>query len=373
MKRKIFITVIIVFIVVVFSFNVLKAKNTEDVTVEVIYGEEEEVKETLSIPGVLELKNEEKIYSETEKGTVKEVFVKAGEKVKQGDPVLEYEDQNLSKERRQHNLSLQSVELSLESLYKQKHSLQDQIHKAKEDKEVVTQLTTELDQVEFELHNAQIEKDKIMLELETLNTKEEELEVTSPIDGTVLTVNLKGSQDMNEPMVTIANLSQYSASGVVGEDETVHIKENDEAVIQADVIDDKKWAGEVKSIGYTPVNSDAVEVQDDRASKQYAVDIEFTEDEQEQYEQLKPGFKLLIDIILEKRRGLTIPRESVVCEGQSHTVFVVEDGKAVSKEVEYGVRLGEKVEVISGLTGEDAVVRNPEHVKEGMEVEVSND
>lgn len=74
---------------------------------------------------------------------------------------------------------------------------------------------------------------------------------------------------------------------------------------------------------------------------------------------------------LEKQDTLRIPTEALIrIDNQSH-VYLVEDGKAIKRDVEIGIQDQDWLEVISGLALDDTLIIAGQHnVREGTDVEV---
>jgi len=71
------------------------------------------------------------------------------------------------------------------------------------------------------------------------------------------------------------------------------------------------------------------------------------------------------------KKVLAIPAGALVTRGQLQSVFVVEDGSAHSRLVTLGGRLGDFVEVLSGVNaGESVVTSPPAALSDGAKVEV---
>ncbi|WP_340084641.1 biotin/lipoyl-binding protein [Siminovitchia sp. FSL H7-0308] len=77
------------------------------------------MQKTVVTPGTLKLESEQYIYDQPEKGEVKEIFVKPGDKLKKGDKLLEYNNQQVKLEKRQHQLQINSIYLELGQIKKQ--------------------------------------------------------------------------------------------------------------------------------------------------------------------------------------------------------------------------------------------------------------
>ncbi len=72
---------------------------------------------------------------------------------------------------------------------------------------------------------------------------------------------------------------------------------------------------------------------------------------------LKPGQFARVDLIFDLREdALLVPEEALVPRGDERFVFRVVDGKAVMTRVQIGDRIGDDVEIISGLNEGDRVV-----------------
>lgn len=74
---------------------------------------------------------------------------------------------------------------------------------------------------------------------------------------------------------------------------------------------------------------------------------------------LKPGMSATVDVLFAQRPdAITIPNEAVFVEGDASLVYVVEaDGSVRRQQVELGTRTAQAVEVLSGLSAGDRVVR----------------
>jgi membrane fusion protein (multidrug efflux system) len=72
--------------------------------------------------------------------------------------------------------------------------------------------------------------------------------------------------------------------------------------------------------------------------------------------------------------ALSVPAIAVIPELGGKKVFVLEDGKAVSRPVETGIRTASRVEIVEGLeAGEQVIVSNVARVTAGVEVVVRDE
>lgn len=69
------------------------------------------------------------------------------------------------------------------------------------------------------------------------------------------------------------------------------------------------------------------------------------------------------------REGILIPRKAIVGSAKAANVYVVENGKAVQKEVVLGEMIGDKVEILEGISaGEQVISAGIMNVADGTEV-----
>jgi membrane fusion protein (multidrug efflux system) len=84
---------------------------------------------------------------------------------------------------------------------------------------------------------------------------------------------------------------------------------------------------------------------------------------------LKPGMFLDVSLARDERQALMVPEGALVPEQSKQFLFVVEDGRAVRREVRIGRRQPGKVEVVDGLqSGDQVIVEGTQKVREGAPV-----
>src|SRR5688572_618292 len=84
---------------------------------------------------------------------------------------------------------------------------------------------------------------------------------------------------------------------------------------------------------------------------------------------LKAGMFLNVSLARDEREALVIPEEALTPEAERQFVFIVEDGKAVRREVRIGGRSPGNVEIVAGLNaGDRVVVEGTQKVRDGAPV-----
>ena len=212
--------------------------------------------------------------------------------------------------------------------------------------------------------------DKIKFDMEALeaayNLAKLELDYTqirAPIDGVVSEryVKLGNTIEVGEPLFRVTSLDPLVAYLFVPEREYRRI-----APGQAVTIDIDALAGEPVLASVTRVSPI---VDPDTGTFKITVEIEDSE------RRIKPGMFGRLSVVYDKRENaLKIPRSALIEDAGSTSVFVVEDGVAISKPVETGYSDRGMVEIVGGIVdGEQIVTVGQSGLKEQAKVTVIGD
>lgn len=89
---------------------------------------------------------------------------------------------------------------------------------------------------------------------------------------------------------------------------------------------------------------------------------------------LPAGMFMLVELTLAERTVVTVPEEAIMVSGDQARLFVIEDGKAMRREVVLGQREIGLVEIVDGLKAdEQVVVKGIQQVRPGAEVRINNE
>jgi HlyD family secretion protein len=371
MKKKIWISIGVVILILGFvGFNVYKTLAKEGLVVDTVKVEEREITGNVMVPGTLSFSQEDFIYLDPENGEVSKVLVKEGDQVKVGTPLIRYENEQLQLEQEQNALSIESAYLRINQIDDQLDALdnkEDDLSKQVGDDEAKKTIDAERDQLKIDLKVANIEARQVQLQRETIEKQVSQLEIKSELAGTVLSIDEEAISGITQtPILHIGKVDGYVVKASISEYDSLKIKEKQAVILKSDVIPEKEWKGTVTKVGLLPEQTENA-MASEEVAVQYPIEVSL---EGEKIE-IKPGFKLIMEIETEKRKAQAVPIEAVKQDGEKYYVFVVQNGKAIRKEVKTGVTSDQFMEIKTGLAKGEEVIKNPpENLQNDMEVSV---
>lgn len=372
MKKKIWISILVIIVILIFvGFNVFRTLANEGFTVETVKLQEREIIGSVMIPGTLSFSQEGFIYMDPENGEVSKVLVKEGDQVEVGTPLLRYENEQLQLEKDQNALSIESAYIRINQINDQLDALdkkEDDLSKQVGDEEAKKTIEAERDQLKTDLKVADIEARQVQLQKETIDKKISQLEIKSELSGTVLSIDEEAISGISQtPILHIGKVDGYVVKASISEYDSLKIKEKQTVNLKSDVIPEKEWKGTVTKVGLLPEQTESAGAGEETAV-QYPIEVTVNGNNSE----IRPGFKLIMEIETEKRKALALPIEAVKQEGEDYYVFVVENGKAIRKEVKTGAATSDEfLEIKTGLTKGEEIIRNPpDNLQNDMEVSV---
>lgn len=364
MKKKWFaagaLLIIIVFVIFGVSMNSQRADSTVN-EMEITTLQDQEISETVIVPGNLRLSDEQTVYYQSDKGEVEEVLVNEGDTVNKGDVLISYRSEALLNEQKQNQLLINRNYLELENIQKQRR----EIDKKLEEDENNEELQTAQDDLEFQEQQKELEISQVLLEKDSIEQKLSDIDVKSNVEGTVVTVSeetlASSAQSDPKPIVRIGSMENMIVSGEISEYDTLKIKKDQSVKLTSDAMPEESWEGTISFISDLPEQS-----RSEDSGVSYVVEAKLDDEEIP----LRPGFKMLMEVETDKKTVAALPLTAVKREAENDYVYVVEEGVAKREKVETGIATDEYMEILSGLEKETEVILNPEDVTDGMEVAV---
>ena len=292
--------------------------------------------------------------------TVEELLVKAGDDVKEGQPLFSYDMQQLQ-------LSVDKQKLELEQLLASIENYEQQIVELEKERKAASsklEYTLQIQSTQLDLKEAQI---NLRAKEDSVKQAEEMLQnatVLSPVTGRVQSVSENGTDNYGnpKPYITIQKTGAYRIKGTIGELQRSAVMEGTAMQVLSRTDENQFWRGTVTLVDYenpTQGNNNnmyygaAVNEMTSSSKYPFYVELESTEGlllGQHVYLQLDMG-----DVV---QPELTLSSAFVCYEEDGSTyVWAESKGKLEKRPVTFGAYIMEtdSYEILGGLTKEDYI------------------
>ncbi|WP_369901773.1 efflux RND transporter periplasmic adaptor subunit [Bacillus manliponensis] len=378
-KKKWIIAGIIALVVAVVAVNmfVMKSKKVgKDVDVKLTAVTERTLSNTKLIAGEVKQSNIENFYADPTKGKVKEIAVKEGQEVKQGDKLFSYDNEEMDLQMKQAELDQKMTTMNIDQGKKKIDSLKKDIKSAKDSgagKEVTEPLEAQLSELEMQQKVAELEKEKGALHQQELKKKQGELTVYSSFNGVVQKVNKDAAQGSSQamggqgtPFLQVASKDPFQVHGTVTELQKSQIQKDQPIKVTAKAAQDQEWTGKIVEVSEYPTSAEAQGMAGEQGQNMSYYTYKATLDTQEG---LSPGYHVSLQVELNSQTMIAVPSKSVIEEGDKNYVYIEKKGKLKKQEVKKGATDGKYVELLEGVKVGQKVVQNPsDKLYDGMEV-----
>lgn len=424
MVRKLLIFGIGGILIAVIAFTALKPRekgvevNAELVTAQTLT-------ETVSASGRIQPQTKVNITSEVN-GEIKQLWVKEGEAVRQGDLLIVIDTVKLRSALDQSRYALEEINARL----KGQQSLLDQAKEEfeRQDKLFKQNLTSEtaFKEARYTYDNSRASYEAMQAQAGQLTSAYAEqrdnyrkTKITAPMNGIVTMVDCEVGEiaaaqtsfTQGKTLMVISNLNVFEVEVDVDETEVNKISIGQPARIEVDAFPDTSYAGSVIEIGNTAITTGSGTTEQ---STEFKVKVIF----EDSNVAIRPGMSATVDITTETRTGaLALPFSSVVMRSydmdsilaarsgattaatsggvnaapvaaeSSHVtdvkrkeikgVFVIRGGKAEFVPIETGIADQKFIEVMRGVVKGDSVIAGPysalRTVKDGEEVRTAKE
>jgi multidrug efflux pump subunit AcrA (membrane-fusion protein) len=241
---------------------------------------------------------------------------------------------------------LESAKTQMVSAKNNYQSLQESLKMAQKGptEEQIKRQRASLQQSRSRLNTAQLNLDKISMQ--------------APFSALVSTVNVEeGEMVGGQPVVSIIDLSSIKLKTHVSENNVNKLKVGEKVTVDFNALDNK-LQGTIQTISPSL----------NQQQQGYPIEIKVNNSGN----LIKSGMYAEVEIETERSSGnVVIPKQSLLQENGSSYVFVVEDNRAVKKEVTTGLTTIDRVEILSGITdSEQVITAGSEQVTDGYDVRV---
>jgi RND family efflux transporter MFP subunit len=300
------------------------------------------------------------------KGTGRLVYlgVEEGDKVTKGQVIARLEDADVVAAREH---ARQQLRLAEADLYDAKKNLERM--RILVEREMIAQAEYDLADARYKRVIATIDAAKFALreaEVAVDNTR-----IVAPFNGTVLKKNadvgeivapLAGAASSKAAVVTIADMSSLEVDADVSEANITRVSPDQPCEITLDAYPQRRYPGYVANIVPTA----------DRAKATVLVKIKFKEYDQRVLPEMSAKITFLAAGTVASADSapvLTVPAAAIADRGGRPVVFQIEDDRAREVAVTVGRKLGDTVEITSGLKeGDKVIARVDERIEAGTKV-----
>ena len=378
--KKILIFAALAALLVGLPFISKLTRGTDTKQVEVQKVELKLIKSSILASGTLAYREQVQLRSEVI-GQVIELHVEEADQVKKGDLVITLDPKSYQAQVDQANARVRIQEIAIERQRLLIKTLSDRFERQKKmfaknlvDEDSYEALESELALAKVDLRSLQESLTQARAALDQSEELLSKTRILSPIDGVVIQLDLKVGETViagttNIPgstMMVIADPSVTLTEVQVDEADIAQVREGQAADIFTAAYPDTPLTGTIQSIASVARQTPG------QASLSFLVKI--LVDEQDLMI-IRPGMSVRADIYTQtSEETLAVPVQAVLYDEDSDAdekvknkkdekdktyVFVMEDGKAVRKDVETGISSDSDQEITSGLEQGETIISGP--------------
>lgn len=196
-------------------------------------------------------------------------------------------------------------------------------------------------------NKASLDRKDLLLSLQSQVKQLEDYNITSPIDGVVITKTSKVGDTISSGtststvLMVVADLSKMVFNMSIDELDISKVQVGLKADITADALPDEKFVGEVTKIASEGVSSNGVTT--------YQVEITIDEPKN-----LRPAINVNANIVVDKKDNVIVLPISAISNLKNNTGTVLVNGKP--QRIVTGLANSDNIEIVSGLNEGDEVM-----------------
>ena len=331
---------------------------------------------------------EEVLLSSEVIGKVTALFVEEGDKVSQGQLVLQVDDKNLLAAQEQsqatvriNTIDIERQEIRIENLRRQFERTRSLHERRMVGDDEFESVKNQLDLAEIDLKSSRERLAQAMAQLDQVNDQLSKTRIVSPIDGVVTSLDIKVGEtaiasSTNIPgssLMTIANPASIYTEVLVDEADIANVEIGQRVEIVAIAYPDQPMIGEVRYIANT------AKVEPGRQGLSFTVEIDIIDFGNVV---LRPGMSCRAEIFTRQdQKVAAIPIQAIIFEEDrsalrsEYFIFINDNGIARKTRVEVGLSDDEYQELVSGIDSQVEIVIGPNqelrHLLEGDRIDTT--
>lgn len=311
------------------------------VPVEVTTAKNGSLKKILTYIGTIEAWEEVDIVPNIA-GKIARIHVKEGDRIKKGDLIAELDSESLKLTLSQTKANLSAAQAAYDDAEKNLRRMEV----LSKDGTVAPQ-QLEKAQLAFNSAQAAVEQLKAAVDLVEYNLRVSTMR--APFDGVVTHKHMEEGDMINPSMgtgpgvVTFMDFSQFKIRILAPEIDLPYLKQGLPTEATVDVYQGEIFSGTIYIV--SPASA--------KNSRMFEVQLKFPNSGGK----LKPGMFARVSIIAEKHDNVvTLPLSTIISQESNPYVFIVDNGKAIRRDIKIGIIQDEVVEIVSGVHSGETVV-----------------
>lgn len=199
--------------------------------------------------------------------TIKEILVKVGDEVEEGQTLVTYDTSDLEMQVKQAKLELEGIQNEIDSSNKKIATLTDELNKTKDEDDQFS-LKTDIQTEENSIEENKLDLESKNLEISKYQNQINASMVVSKRSGVVKEINENGtdSNGNNAAFMTILQTGEYRVKGSIDEQNVWMISDGQTVIIRSRVDENQTWNGTISKI-----DTDNVQKSDDDSSSDSSV------------------------------------------------------------------------------------------------------
>lgn len=377
-KRILGITVVLIILAAIYYFNLQSQPKTTYLTETAKYSD---IQQTVVATGTVRSSNRVEVGARVS-GKVEKILVKLGQKVKKGELIAELDSitQENTLNSSQAQLAAYKAQLvaaqtayrvansnfqRIAKLYKRKASSLDDYENAQNN----------LDSAKANVEQIQAQIKQSEIEVNTAATNLNYTKITSPIDGTVISIPVSVGQTVNANQTTptiiqVADLDTMLIKPEISEGDITKIKPGMKVQFTTLAEPDEIYQAEIASVDpalTTLTDNEYSESVSDTNAIYYYANVLVPNPEHK----LQIGMTTQNTIITaQKQHVLVVPTLAIQKRNGQNSVQILDGDKVVEKVVQIGLHDDINTEILSGLNEGDNVILSQSSANEAASVKV---
>lgn len=298
--------------------------------------------------GVLD-SQEMKKYSFEVPGKIENIFVKEGDTINPGQTLAVLDQEDLKR-------AVENARIAKENAAKSYENAKDYFNRMQHLYENEAIPRQEYENAELKYETEKTRFNQAQLEYDSAVDKLEDSEIISDMEGFVVDILFEESEvvEAGHPVIAARDAVQMATTGV-SQSDIKYLQEGTKARVE---IDDYEAEGAVWNIAQSM----------DEESRTFEVKVELIENLPEKI--FRVGSTAKIYFIVEEQEGIWIPFDAVLKEKEQDYVYIVENDKAVRKDITIKSVKNDYILVEGLAPGDKIVTKGMSYLQDKQEVTV---